>query len=93
MIIKTLGRKTWEVKFSDSEVLGRLKLSQLLRPKDPPTEAPAEATILEVLPLLSDHDSKGSGEGCDEGSCEVECLDDGAPDKIHGSGLTQQFLE
>jgi hypothetical protein len=31
IILKTLGRKTWEVKFSDSEVLERLKLSQFFQ--------------------------------------------------------------
>lgn len=40
-----VGRKAWEVRFFDSEVLETLKASQLLRPKDPRTEAPTEATI------------------------------------------------
>jgi hypothetical protein len=75
-IIKTVGRKTWQVKFFDSEESETLKSSQLLHPKDPP----AEATIQAVLPVLSDHDREGSDEGSDEGNDEVEELDGDAFD-------------
>jgi hypothetical protein len=61
-----------KVKFFDSRVIESLKSSQLLRPKDQTTEAPAEATIQAVLPVLSDHDSKGSDEGSDRGPGKAE---------------------
>jgi hypothetical protein len=62
IIDKTVEPKTWEVKFFDSKVIETLRSSQLLRPKDPPAEAPAEAIIQAVLHVLSGHDSKGSDE-------------------------------
>jgi hypothetical protein len=75
-IVKTVGPKTWEVTFFDSEVIETLRSSQLLRLKDPP----AEATIQAVLPVLSGHDNEGSHEGSNEHSGKVGGLDGDAPD-------------
>jgi hypothetical protein len=81
-ILKMVGRKTWQVKFFNSEVSETLNTSQLLRPTDPS----AEATIQAFLPVLSDHDSEGSYEGSDEGNEEVKELDDDAPDEDGDNG-------
>jgi hypothetical protein len=65
--------------FFSSEVSETLKSSRLLRLEDPPTEAPAEATIQAVLPVLAVHDCEGSDEGSNKGSGEVEESDGDPP--------------
>jgi hypothetical protein len=50
------------------EVIETLKTAQLLHPKEPSTEVPAEATIPAVLPVLSSCDEEGSDKGSDGGS-------------------------
>jgi hypothetical protein len=62
-IVKTVGLKTWQVKFFDSKAIETLKASQLLYPKDQPTEAPTVAimiaTALTKSPMKTLARSKG----------------------------------
>jgi hypothetical protein len=71
MILKRVVPKTWEVKLFNIGVIGTLKTAQLLRPKEPSAEAPAEA----IIPMLSGCDDGGSDKGSDEGSNKGDGLD------------------